>query len=91
MKYPAHHLPSSVICILHAPEMHSQQITSHAPQLIQTLHDKGSMSGVGQATREAVKVMLAAVAATGEAAEKVDATLAELQQLQVIYEFKTCS
>ena len=37
-----------------------------------------------QATREAVKVMLAAVAATGEAALKVDATLAELQQLQVL-------
>ncbi len=36
-----------------------------------------------QATREAVQVMLAAVAATGEAAQKVDATLAELQQLQV--------
>lgn len=36
-----------------------------------------------QATRQAVEVMLAAVTATGEAADKVDATLAELQQLQV--------
>lgn len=36
-----------------------------------------------QATREAVRVMLAAVTATGEAAKRVDATLAELQQLQV--------
>lgn len=40
-----------------------------------------------QATRQAVEVMLAAVAATGETAKRVDATLAELQQLQVSVAF----